>query len=124
MPDDPITVLIVDDQEDIRVLVRSVLELEGIEVVTEASDGTSALRALGALDPPVPTVIVLDDSLPELTGLDVAERVLDHVPEQRIILFSAFLTGALRTRAEAMGVRACVGKDDVMSLPEVIRSLV
>ena len=119
-----ITVLIVDDQDDIRVLVRALLERRGMRVVDEAEDGIEALISVTQLDPPpVPTVIVLDHSLPGMTGLEVAERVLAKLPGQRIVLFSAFLDRAVLSRAELIGVRACVDKTDILRLPEIITDL-
>jgi CheY-like chemotaxis protein len=122
--DDDITVLIVDDQDDIRVLVRSLLERRGMRVVDEAVDGIEALISVSELaPPPVPTVIVLDQSMPGMTGLEVAERVLAKLPQQRIVLFSAFLDRTVLSRAKLIGVSACVDKTDILRLPEIISDL-
>jgi CheY-like chemotaxis protein len=61
--------------------------------------------------------VVLDQRMPGLTGLEVAERILRDDPEQRVILFSAGLTDEIRRQAEAVGVTACLTKDEVMELP-------
>jgi CheY-like chemotaxis protein len=122
--DNGITVLVVDDEDDIRVLVRSLLERSGMHVVDEADDGIEALISVAQLDPPpVPTVIVLDQSMPGMTGLEVAARVLAKLPDQRIVLFSAFLSRDVRDQAEELGVRACVAKTDFLQLPEIITDL-
>ena len=85
----PISVLVADDDADLRLLVRVVLEQAGFDVVEEAIDGEEALAALARLEhPPIPTVMVLDNLMPGLSGLEVAERVLADVPDQRVILFS------------------------------------
>jgi CheY-like chemotaxis protein len=116
-----ISVLVVEDDEDMRELVRASLENAGIHVVEEAVDGLEALFAVERLDPPpVPTVIVLDNMLPVLTGLNVAERVLQQFPDQRIILFSAFLTPEIRERAKAIGISACASKSELERLPALI----
>ncbi|HEY8721135.1 response regulator, partial [Pengzhenrongella sp.] len=66
-----VTVLVVDDDEDIRFLVRTVLTRAGLEVVAEAIDGVEALAALERLDPPPdPAVVVLDNRMPGLSGLE------------------------------------------------------
>jgi CheY-like chemotaxis protein len=120
-----VTVLVVDDEADIRQLVRAVLEGAGLRVVEEAVDGVEALDALKMLDaPPVPTVIVLDNRMPGLTGLEVAERVLKQIPGQRIVLFSAFLNDEITARAREMGITACANKSEVGRLPEVIAGIV
>jgi CheY-like chemotaxis protein len=96
-----ITVLVADDEPDLRLLVRAVVEGAGYEVVEEAIDGDEALAAVTKLDPrPIPTVMVLDNLMPGLSGLEVAERVLKGRPDQRIILFSAFLDAGIRKRAD------------------------
>ena len=88
----PTTILVVDDDADMRFLARSVLEGSGIEVAGEAADGPEALAKLGELDPPpVPTVVLLDNQMPGLSGLEVAEQILRDRPEQLIVLFSAYL---------------------------------
>jgi CheY-like chemotaxis protein len=120
---DGITVLVADDEPDLLQLTRALLERAGFEVVEQAVDGEEALAAVTRLDPPpVPTVMVLDYLMPGLSGLEVADRVLARHPGQRIVLFSAFLDGPVRDRAEAMGVR-CVSKSQLHELPRVVAAL-
>ena len=121
----PITVVVADDDEDIRLLVRMVLQgAPELDIIEEAVDGLTALAAITRLDPPpLPTVLVLDNRMPGLSGLEVAEQVLSKVPDQRIILFSAYLNPQIERDARAMGISACVAKADVGRLPGVIASL-
>jgi CheY-like chemotaxis protein len=119
-----VTVLVADDEPDMRLLVRLVLERAGFEVVEEAVDGVSALAAASRLTPPVPTVMVLDNQMPGRTGLEVAERVLAESPRQCIILFSAFLDDNVERRAVQLGIRGCLAKGDVARLPEMIDATV
>ena len=120
------TVLIADDDMDIRMLVRSLLETTGcgVDVVGEAADGLEALDVYGAVrTPEVPDVIILDNRMPGCSGMDVADRILADEPDQRIVLFSAFLTPDLEREARDIGIAACVGKNDFASLPEVVKQL-
>jgi CheY-like chemotaxis protein len=120
-----VTVLVVDDEDDIRQLVRAVLEGAGLRVVDEAVNGLEAMDTLETLAaPPVPTVIVLDNRMPGLTGLEVAERVLKQIPQQRIVLFSAFLNDEITGRARELGISACASKSDVGRLPELIAGVI
>ena len=64
-------VLVVDDEEDIRSLIRFSLELDGHDVV-EAADGFEALRAMG---PATPDLLVLDLTMPRLDGWEVLLRL-------------------------------------------------
>jgi len=64
-----VTVLIVDDHAGFRASARRLLELDGLAVVGEAADGASGLAAARALGP---ELVLLDVSLPDTTGYDVA----------------------------------------------------
>jgi DNA-binding NarL/FixJ family response regulator len=89
------TVLIVDDHETFRSFARELLESEGFEVIGEAEDGISGVRAVQTLEP---DLVVLDVQLPDLSGFEVAERLAglgDGRPE--VVLTSS------RDRAEYGG---------------------
>lgn len=118
------TVLVVDDEEMMRELARAVLETGGITVIDEACDGHQALEHYARLNPPpVPSVVLLDQRMPGLTGLEVAEQILARNPGQVIILFSAFLDAGVEAAAQSLGVTACVSKTDVARIPDLIRRL-
>jgi len=116
------TVLIVDDDEDMRVLVKLQLELSRrIEVVAEAIDGMDALEHFVRLDPPPdPHVVLLDNRMPGMTGLEVAALLRERVPVQRVILFSAYLDDATVAQARDLGITEVVSKSDVKDLAEII----
>lgn len=122
-----ITTLIVDDEIDMRLLVRTVLHLaaNGFEVVGEAGDGFEALEAYHGLDPPpIPDVVVLDNRLPKLSGLMTAEKMLKIRPDQIVILYSAYLDDDVRRAAAAIGIAECVSKNQLNELPGIIKRLV
>lgn len=116
------TVLVVDDDEDMRLLIKLRLELsDRIEVVAEAVDGIDALESFARMDPPpVPHVVVLDNQMPGMTGLDVAAHLIERVPDQRIILCSAYLDDAIVAQAGKLGITEVVSKDDVNALSAII----
>ncbi len=88
MSETPIRVLVADDHAIVREGIRSVLEQgTGFEVVAEASDGEEALRVVGELDV---DVLVLDISMPGLSGLDVASRVRQVAPATRVLILSVY----------------------------------
>lgn len=81
------SVLVVDDEPNVRSLVRDVLELNGYEV-REACNGNDALTAVEA---DVPDCVVMDVMMPGLSGIDVLAElrrrpVLDSLP---VLLLSA-----------------------------------
>jgi DNA-binding NarL/FixJ family response regulator len=61
--------------------------------------------------------------MPGLTGLEAAQRILAEDPNQSIILFSAFLNDDVRRTAEQIGVRACLSKEDIFDLPDILWSV-
>src|SRR5207253_713458 len=101
-------VIIADDSDDMRALVRLVLLAASYTVVCEAPDGDVAVRCWEHHRSPDLFAVVLDQRMPGLTGLEVAERILRDDPDQRAILFSAGLTDEIRQQAEAIGVTACL----------------
>ena len=115
-----VRVLIVDDEADMRLLVRTVLRnANGLEVVGEAGSGEEAITAVRSLDP---DVVVLDYRMPDLTGVEVAEQLLAEQPGRVIVILSAFLTDATVEEAERVGVRSCLRKDRMFELPrELLR---
>lgn len=106
--------LVADDTEDIRVLLRLVLA-GSFEIVAEAADGAEALAGWQSNRDDV-FALVLDHRMPRMTGLDVARRVLAEDPTARIVLFSANVDAQLIAEAEAVGVTAVLHKEQ---LPEL-----
>ena len=109
--------LIVDDEEDIRFLIRITIELanEGLAVSGEAASGEAAIESWHAERP---EVIVLDNRMPGMSGLEVAERILSEDPAQSIILYSAYLDEETVAEANRIGIRQCLAKGDYSRLPE------
>jgi DNA-binding response OmpR family regulator len=99
-------VLVVDDDADIRGLVRELLERQGYDV-TEASNGRDGLRAFYASPP---DVVLLDVSMPELDGWETLERIRDlsDVPV-------AMLTARAAELEKVRGLKA--GADDYVTKP-------
>jgi two-component system chemotaxis response regulator CheY len=119
------SVLVVDDEPDVRELARAILEMAGFQVIEEAADGNDALaRFVDLAPPPVPTVVLLDNRMPGRSGLEVAQEMLRHNPDQVIVLFSAHLDAEVEEAAKNIGVAACVSKMDAPRLPEILRRFV
>jgi two-component system, chemotaxis family, chemotaxis protein CheY len=118
------TIFVVDDEPSMRLLARVYLQRGGFNVVDEAEDGPQALERFQDLNPPpVPSVVLLDNRMPGLTGLEVAEQMLAQHPSQVIVLFSAHIDEAIQATAGEIGIAACVSKKDVSRLSEIIRTL-
>lgn len=120
------TLLLVDDEIDMRMLVRIVIELanDGLSIIGEAADGDEALQVWHGFEAPEPDVIILDNRMPQLTGLEVAQRILAERPGQLIVLYSAFLNDIVRVQAAEIGIKCCVSKQELDQLPRIITDLV
>ena len=113
-------VLVVDDESDMRLLVQAIIDAanEGLRVVGEASSGGEAIERWRETGP---DVILLDQRMPDMTGIETAEAILAEQPDQNIVLFSASLDDAVVRRASELGIRACLPKNDVTQVPDAIR---
>lgn len=80
--------LIVDDDEEIRHVLRLMCETEGFEVVGEACNGVEAVPM--ALNHQ-PTFVILDYLMPRLNGDETARMLRTIAPETKIVAFSAAL---------------------------------
>ena len=80
-----ISVLLVDDHAIVREGYKRLLERGDIAVVGEAADGEEALRLFGQL---APQVVVMDISLPGISGIEVTRRMLSRAPKTRVLVFS------------------------------------
>jgi DNA-binding NarL/FixJ family response regulator len=104
------TVLIVDDHPSFRATARALLEAEGYEVVGEAENGVSALRAAKELEP---EVVLLDVQLPDFDGFEVAARLGElHRPPQ-VILTSSRDGTDFGSLIEGSGARGFVPKGEL-----------
>jgi DNA-binding response OmpR family regulator len=99
-------VLVVDDDADIRGLLRELLERQGYQV-TEAANGRDGLRALYASPP---DVVLLDVSMPEMDGWETLERIRD-VSEVPV----AMLTARAAELEKVRGLKG--GADDYITKP-------
>ena len=105
-------VLIVDDHEYLRKLVREFLEIQsGYDVCGEAVDGYDAIQKAQELKP---DVIILDMSMPRMNGIEAATRLKKLLPQTPIVLFTSHGPfGGFDPRAA--GIDAVVAKDGGMS---------
>jgi DNA-binding NarL/FixJ family response regulator len=104
------TVLIVDDHPSFRASARMLLEAEGFDVIGEAEDGESALRAVREL---APQVILLDVQLPDFDGFEVAARLTANGDSPAIVLTSSRDVNDLGPLAARKDVRGFIPKSEL-----------
>jgi CheY-like chemotaxis protein len=114
--------LIVDDQQDVRLLIRMIIEAanNGLFVSGEAANGREALERIDHYDP---TVVVLDAMMPDIDGVATAELIRQRRPGQLMILCSAYLDDELRQKAEAAGIAVCLTKGEFADIPDTVREV-
>jgi DNA-binding response OmpR family regulator len=96
------TVLIVEDEPDILVTARLILEPAGYAIIA----ATSAEEGLSLLELDRPDVILLDIRLPEMDGLEFLNRVRHSGSDVPIIMMSAHSSGDMLRRAVNEGSNA------------------
>lgn len=99
-------VVVVDDEADLRALLRAALPLSGISVVGEAEDGWAALVEVARSEP---DAVVLDLRMPGLDGWDTLRQLRESFPTTGVVLYTAEPDSAVSTRAAEFGVKV-VGK--------------
>jgi CheY-like chemotaxis protein len=104
-------ILVVDDFEDFRRFVCSVLQQRAEFEITEASDGLDAVRKAKELQP---DLILLDIGLPNLNGLEVAKRVRGFGPG-KILFLSALSDPEVVRKALSIGALGYVHKPSAQS---------
>jgi CheY-like chemotaxis protein len=117
------TILLIEDYIDTRELLATLLHKRGYKVI-QAEDGVEGLLKAGWM---YPDLIIMDLSLPEMDGVEVARRIhaqskLAQIP---IIVISAYLTDAVRADVRAAGCTKIFAKpfDSEELLETVARTL-
>jgi DNA-binding NarL/FixJ family response regulator len=120
--DEPIRVLVVDDQRLMREGLRILLELEpDLEVVGEVGDGQSALEAYRDL---WPDVVLMDVRMPGMNGVEATWRLRKNWPEARVVILTTFdddeyVFEGLRAGAQGYLLKDVSGHD----LAEAVRTV-
>jgi DNA-binding NarL/FixJ family response regulator len=106
----PIRVLVVDDHEIARRGIRSVLSSDAsLDVVWEAADGEEAVKRAAEFHP---SIILLDITLPRMSGIQAARRIRMVSPESRIIFLSQHDSIQIARDALSVGAQGYVVKSD------------
>jgi DNA-binding NarL/FixJ family response regulator len=138
LAEQPVTVVIADDQRMVRRGFRVILEAEDdIRVVGEAGDGVEAVELVRQLSP---TVALLDIRMPRLDGLRAARQVIELRPATRVLILTTFdaddyVYEALRAGASGFLVKdapadqlvtavRCLAAGDALIDPSITRRLI
>ena len=105
-----IKVVLVDEQASVRQGLRMVLGLEpDVTVVGEAGDGAAALELVPLL---APDVVVMDVEMPGMDGVTATAALRTIAPRSAVVVLTLYDDSATRSRVQAAGARAFVGKHE------------
>lgn len=111
-------VLIADDSDDVRALLRAQLEMDGrFAVIGEADDGAAAVDLARELQP---DLVVLDLAMPRLDGLTALPLLREAAPGARVVVLSGFEAQSVAPKVMAAGASRCIEKGFRMDLPGVL----
>lgn len=115
-------ILLVDDSELFRRGLRDRIEAAANdwEICGQASDGFEALEKTRLLNP---NLIIMDFSMPRMTGTEAARQILNEFPNIPILLLTMHFTGQLVEEATSVGIRKVLSKIDMHDFENCIHAL-
>jgi DNA-binding NarL/FixJ family response regulator len=116
------TVLIVDDSDDVRTIVRIFLGRDAaFTVCGEAASGPEAIKKAQELKP---DFVLLDLRLPGMNGLETANALKAILPQTKLVLFSAYADSlGSRTWASANGIDLVLHKGSLIDMAASLKTL-
>jgi len=114
-----VRILVVEDSEITRRMIRAVLETRDWTICGEAENGLAGVKQFQSLRP---DVVVLDLTMPDIDGLEAAHRMSNLDPRVPLILFTLCDMEEIMPVARRAGVYATVSKHRVLDLVGTIES--
>jgi DNA-binding response OmpR family regulator len=118
MADSPLPrILLVDDDPDIARLVQLILRGHGLGPAVQVATGREALAAIGEVD-----IVLLDQQLPDTSGLDVLDAIKSRPAPPAVVLITAHGNESLAAAALRRGADDYLAKDSALSelLPQIV----
>lgn len=113
-------ILIVDDSRMFRNALRAELELHADWQVSEAGDGAEGVKMTRFV---APHLVIMDLSMPYMTGIQAACEILKEYPKIPIVLLTMYFTDQLAEEARRDGIRATLPKTALQHLVPTVESL-
>ena len=109
-----IRILVVDDHEVVRGLLRLLLEAEnGWEVCGEAANGDEAVERSRILHP---DIVVMDAVTPRRNGFDATREIVRSTPEIAVVITTLYEYPEILRQAQNAGALGCIGKSKTSRL--------
>jgi two-component system, NarL family, invasion response regulator UvrY len=117
--EEPVDVLIVDDQRPFRSVARTVVNLVGgWRVAAEAETGEDAVDVVARVRP---GVVLMDINLPGISGIEATRRIVASQPGTTVVLLSTYTAADLPADARTCGAATYLNKEDLT--PATLRAL-
>ncbi len=115
-------ILIVDDFDDMRRLLRIVLagKLSAADEIIECTDGSEAVELFHIHHP---DFVLMDVQLKGMNGFTAVEKIYQQDPDANIIFVTSYNTPGFRAKAEQLHAKGFVSKDNLSELHQIIQSL-
>ena len=111
------TVVLVDDQTDLLMLMGKILSSRGFEIAGTAEDGGAGIEMVAATQP---DIVVLDLAMPQLTGEEALPEIIRQAPRTMVAILSAQLDTERAQRLLLMGAFSAYEKGDIAQLPDLL----
>jgi DNA-binding NarL/FixJ family response regulator len=104
----PVNILLADDHEVVRQGLRSILNVRPAwQICGEAENGQEAVDLTGQLKP---DIVILDITMPVMSGLEAVQKISDLHPNSRVLIFTMHESRSLVNAVRKAGARGCVLK--------------
>ena len=104
----PTRVLLVDDHALVRAGIRALIDtIDGVEVVAEAGNGREALQQVEKF---APDLVLLDLTMPEMSGFEVLEQLVRRSPHVRVIVLTMHEAREYAIQAMSLGAAGFIPK--------------
>jgi len=111
-------IMIVDDEPTIQQLLRIIIEDMGHQVVQQSLNGDAAYKSYMGMEEK-PDVVIIDHRMPIMSGMELAQKVLEEFPDQKILFLTADDT--VKDQVRDLGITSFLEKPAEI---EVIRKAV
>ena len=101
-------VLLVDDDDAIRMTVKMVLDHNGFDVVGEGKNGLEGVKKFKSLKP---DLVLLDIDMPKMSGMDALREMIKHDDEACIVMLTSVAMSSVVDDCLLFGAKDYVRKD-------------
>ena len=112
------TILIVDDNSQMRAFIRKILSGPGQQIF-EAENGEAGIEAFKLNHP---DIVCMDISMPGIDGIEATKRIRQYSPATKIIMVTDYDNKLLRLKAQDAGADEYVLKENLHALREMIKN--